>query len=128
MPIHALGFLIPPDDADLSVDQKYRAAVYALNQRPASLSSPCLVCGEGHRFDDCPVLKNIEYLKDHYIKFCSFLKRALTSRLSLTRSLPPFVPTAASPSTAAVNAVATTSPPHGGHAYQRDQDFHWRQA
>jgi hypothetical protein len=42
--IIALGHVIPPADADLLLDQKYRTAISALNQRPASASSPCLVC------------------------------------------------------------------------------------
>jgi hypothetical protein len=37
--INAMGHAIPPSDADLSMDQKYRSAVYALNQRPTSHSS-----------------------------------------------------------------------------------------
>jgi hypothetical protein len=68
--VMALGLLVPTADADLETDQKYRAAVYAFSQRSAGITSPCLVCGGNHRFDDCAVLKNIEYLKDHNIKFC----------------------------------------------------------
>ncbi|KAG7370163.1 reverse transcriptase RNA-dependent DNA polymerase [Nitzschia inconspicua] len=90
--LHALGPVIPPDDADLAVDQKYRAAVYALHKSPSSLASPCMVCGAAHRFDDCPVLQNVDYLRDHYIKFCGFLKRALTSRHTMTHTSPPFLP------------------------------------
>ncbi|KAG7369542.1 reverse transcriptase RNA-dependent DNA polymerase [Nitzschia inconspicua] len=90
--LHALGPVIPPDDADLAVDQKYRAAVYALHKSPSSLTSPCMVCGDDHRFDDCPVLQNVAYLRDHYIKFCGFLKRALTSRHTMTHTSPPFLP------------------------------------
>jgi hypothetical protein len=123
--INALGHLIPPSSADLQLDQKYRSAVYAINQRPATSSAPCLVCGENHRFDSCPVLQNVEYLRDHYIKFCSFLKRDITSRQKMTRSLPPFLPDDSD-----VNAVGTLTPP-GPPAYlnpsDRDQDFHWRQ-
>ncbi|KAG7362013.1 hypothetical protein IV203_025679 [Nitzschia inconspicua] len=90
--LHALGPVIPPDDADLAVNQNYRAAVYALHKSLSSLTSPCMVCGDDHRFDDCPVLQNVAYLRDHYIKFCGFLKRALTSRHTMTHTSPPFLP------------------------------------
>jgi hypothetical protein len=82
--VMALGLLVPPADVDLETDQKYRAAVYALSQRPAGITSSYLVCGGNHRFDDCAVLTNIAYLKDHHIKFCSFLKRVIASRLAMT--------------------------------------------
>ena len=37
---------------------------------------PCLACGKpGHTFDDCPVLKNIDFLRRHFIAFQSFQKR-----------------------------------------------------
>ena len=37
---------------------------------------PCLACGQsGHTFNDCPVLQNTEFLRKHYIRFCSFIKR-----------------------------------------------------
>jgi hypothetical protein len=124
--INALGHVIPPSDADLALDQKYRSAVYAHNQRPASMSSPCLVCGEQHRFDACDVLKNVEYLIDRYIQFCSFLKRAIVSRQRMTKSLPSFITD--DPTDKAVHAVGdspVSSAAH--HAFQRDQDFHWRQ-
>ncbi|KAG7341265.1 GAG-pre-integrase domain containing protein [Nitzschia inconspicua] len=90
--LHALGPVVPPDDADLAVNQKYRAVVYALHKSLSSLASPCMVCGAAHRFDDCPVLQNVDYLRDHYIKFCGFLKRALTSSHTMTHTSPPFLP------------------------------------
>ena len=37
---------------------------------------PCLACNvTGHTFDDCPVLKNIEFLWKHYLAYCHFAKR-----------------------------------------------------
>lgn len=124
--INALGHVIPPPDADLSLDRKYRSAVYAINQRPASNSSPCLVCGEKHRFDACPVLLNIEYLQDHYIKFCSFLKRAIEARQRMTNSLPPSLPVP--PADRDVHALSHSVSSIGAQqAFQRDQNFYWRQ-
>jgi hypothetical protein len=55
--VMALGLLALTADANLETDQKYRAAVYALSKRPAGITSPCLVCGGNHRFDDCSVSK-----------------------------------------------------------------------
>jgi hypothetical protein len=132
----ALGLLVPTADANLETDQKY---LYALSQRPAGITSPCLVCGGNHRFDDCAVSKNNEYLKNHHIKFCSFLKRVFASRLAMTGSLPPYLPDKqdrgssasvhaidAHLSSAGVNAVnVANSAAH--QAFKRDQDFHWRQ-
>jgi hypothetical protein len=47
--INALGHVIPPDGADLHLDQKYRTSVYALNQRTACIAFPCLVCGKNYK-------------------------------------------------------------------------------
>jgi hypothetical protein len=128
--INALGHVIPPADADLLLDQKYRTAVSALNQRPASASSPCLVCGKEHRFDDCPVLKDVDYLKDHYNKFCSFLKRTIASRKRLTQSAPPFLagPSAEHHVPRVVKAISYSEATSADQlAFRRDQDFYWRQ-
>jgi hypothetical protein len=38
------------------------------------------VCGETHRFDACPVLKNTDFLRSHYIRYCQHLKRDASAR------------------------------------------------
>ena len=46
------------------------------NSTTFDTSRPCLACGKpGHTFDDCPVLKNIDFLRRHFIAFQSFQKR-----------------------------------------------------
>lgn len=40
----------------------------------------CIVCGGKHRFDGCEVLKNTDFLKSHYIRYCQQLRREASSR------------------------------------------------
>lgn len=79
-------------DADYNVDDPYSIAVpdglehyNALTDKyinavrtgqPFDTTRPCLACNTaGHTFDDCPVLKNIEFLRKHYLAHCHFNKR-----------------------------------------------------
>ena len=46
---------------------------------------PCLACGKhGHTFKSCPVLNNTEFLKRHYIGFCTLMKRTNRNKESMT--------------------------------------------
>ena len=51
-------------------------AVRRIKDNPQDASIPkCVVCGEPHLFANCPVLNNAAWLRDHHIRFCSFVKR-----------------------------------------------------
>ena len=74
-------------------DEKHRRYFAGINKVGKNLSraitSPCIVCGGEHSFDHCSVLANNAFLRDHYIKFSSFIKRELNDRQTKTGSLPP---------------------------------------
>jgi hypothetical protein len=77
---------------DPSSYARYFATVNKVAGNPQlARCNPCLVCGELHTFDNCPVLKNNDFLKGHYIKFLSFLKRDMEDRRKQTESLPPIL-------------------------------------
>ena len=40
----------------------------------------CIVCDGQHRFDGCDVLKNTDFLRGHYIRYCQQLRRDAASR------------------------------------------------
>jgi hypothetical protein len=73
--------------------EQYYGYFHAINRLAKDTDSikdrPCLVCSGAHLFDDCPVLKNNDFLKDHYIRFSSFLKKELINRQTKTNVLPP---------------------------------------
>jgi len=64
-----------PDTEDasksLTVFDSYRRAVNAIkNDTNAAFGQHCIVCKAQHRFENCPVLNDHEFLKKHYIRFC----------------------------------------------------------
>ena len=69
-------YISVPDGLEHYTDlaDKYINAVRAGQQ--FDITRPCLACNTpGHTFDDCPVLKNIEFLRKHYLAHCHFNKR-----------------------------------------------------
>jgi hypothetical protein len=72
---------------------RYCATVAKVTTHPGlARSLPCLVCGDSHSFDSCPVLQTNDFLKEHYIAFGSFLKRDTGIRQHRTGSVPPLLP------------------------------------
>jgi hypothetical protein len=132
--------LVAPPGADMVLDHRYRAAVFQIAGDTSHWASPCLVCGEQHPFDKCSTLNNVDYLKNHMIKFSNFLKRDTIDRLKLTGTVPP-PPTGHSVNSlesadhhtegADANLHAVSSNTRLDHrteaAYNRDQHFHWGQ-
>ena len=49
--------------------------------QPVDTNAPmqCIICGENHKFDNCSVLKNTDFLKLHYIRFCQQLHHEATA-------------------------------------------------
>jgi hypothetical protein len=87
---------LPFDAAAGYTPEHYYGYFHAINRLARDTDSmkdrTCLVCSGGHPFDDCPVLRNNDFLKDHYIRFSSFLKKELINRQTKTNVLPP-IPT-----------------------------------
>jgi len=72
---------IPSDPQSRSLGHIYAAAVHAIQDRPtAAVQTPCICCNENHRFDECPILANTEYLRGHYIRFCQYIRREAERR------------------------------------------------
>lgn len=67
---------VPDDSTSKHTFHTYCAAVHQLTAEPSYASDPtCIVCGERHKFDKCPILHNTDFLRSHYIRYCQFLKR-----------------------------------------------------
>ena len=80
VPLHAIA--IPDNDFDRELYHIYCASIHQINRQPGIATAPsCIVCGESHRFEDCAILNNVAFLKSHYIRFCSNLKRDEAARL-----------------------------------------------
>lgn len=79
--LHAIR--APDNSQDQATFHQYCASVHRIHTDPnqASVSS-CIVCGDPHRFDACPILKNNDFLRSHYIRYCQHLKRDATARSS----------------------------------------------
>ena len=55
---------------------QYRVAVNSIRRNPELADSPnCIVCGDNHRFAQCPILNNADFLRQHYIRYCQLCNR-----------------------------------------------------
>ena len=72
---------VPNDLESLRLHAIYVAAINAV-QASNDRNAPaiCIVCGGIHRFDNCDVLKNTDFLRGHYIRYCQQLRRDTASR------------------------------------------------
>ena len=114
----------PDNPSDRAIYHRYCASVHRIHADPDSERLACLVCGATHRFDSCPVLANVEFLKSHYIRYCQQLRRDSTARAS-TFPLAPAVPPAppASSTRRPLNLIGTsTTEPFSGHSHDNDSD------
>eukprot|EP00980_Cylindrotheca_fusiformis_P000503 scaffold121_cov92-Cylindrotheca_fusiformis.AAC.1 len=71
-----------PDDRDSkTMFHKYCVSVNQIQTSPKSAeSSRCIVCNGNHRFADCPVLANQDFLRAHYVRYCQQLRRDAAAR------------------------------------------------
>ena len=53
----------------------YCNAVQTIKNDRRKFNGTCIVCDEEHTFADCPTLKDIEFLRGHYIKFCQLVRK-----------------------------------------------------
>ena len=77
---HPLASLqIPADVPACQVLQlrMYQAGIRAVISRPERFTDgmKCAICQKQHKFGDCPILQNIEFLKKHFIAFCLMMNR-----------------------------------------------------
>ena len=71
----------PKSGADAVVFHQYAAAVHQISQDPKVAYSPdCIVCRGKHRFENCPTLNNIDFLRSHYVRLCQMLRRDETAK------------------------------------------------
>ena len=70
------GVKVPDDKEDQDLFDKYVHAIQSMPDRPDStFSGTCVVCGGSHNFDNCAVLRNKDFLRGHYIRFCTMLRK-----------------------------------------------------
>jgi len=120
----------PATSSDRALYHRYCASVYRIHADPDADRLACLVCGATHRFDSCPVLANVDFLKSHYIRYCQQLRRDSAARSTAFPSAPS-VPAAAPPSRRAVNPIyaaadaapLSSHPPYDSDSDSDDQDF-----
>ena len=55
----------------------YQAGIRAIIARPERFTDgmKCAICKKPHRFKDCPILADIEFLKKHFIAFCLMMNK-----------------------------------------------------
>ena len=76
---------VPQDQWD--VYDQYRVAINSIRRDPNLVESPtCIVCDQTHRFADCPVLNNADFLRQHYIRYCQLANRERALRASAAQS------------------------------------------
>ena len=72
---------VPNNPADMASYYAYRACIYNIQHAPTlAIQQQCIVCNNAHTFDQCPVLSNNNFLRQHYIRYCQLLRRDATSR------------------------------------------------
>ena len=77
--VHSLT--VPTDAESRQLHRIYTGAIYQIQASAAAPNtSPCLVCGGNHRFDSCPVLRDTDFLRTHYIRYCQLVQRDARAR------------------------------------------------
>ena len=67
---------VPNDPGTVATYNLFCYAISNAKTDPKSaFAGDCIVCRKQHNFDDCPTLKNHEFLKKHYIQFCQLLRK-----------------------------------------------------
>ena len=74
---------IPDTREALRIHSLYSASIHKVDTSSnVANEQTCIVCNGKHRFDNCEVLKNTDFLKGHYIRYCQSLRREASSRAS----------------------------------------------
>ena len=76
---------VPANDEDAAqLYGHYVAEVCRISSRPNHPDPPnCIVCGDRHRFENCDLLKNTSFLREHYIRVCQLRRRDENLRANL---------------------------------------------
>ena len=55
----------------------YQAGIRAVIARPERFTDgmKCAICKKPHKFADCPILQDINYLRKHFIAYCLMMNR-----------------------------------------------------
>jgi hypothetical protein len=66
---------VPNNANDCFTHSAFTVMVIHVQAQLLDMNAPmqCIICGENHKFDNCAILKNTEFLKLHYISFCQQL-------------------------------------------------------
>ncbi len=68
-------------DGNHELYHMYALCVHRINTSPnTAYQRPCIVCGQEHAFDGCPVLQDSQFLRDHYIRYCQQVRREAGAR------------------------------------------------
>ena len=74
---------VPEDDTDMHLHHSFCFAVQTIKDQPErAFTGDCIVCRQQHTFDNCPILKDIEFLKNHYVRFCQLMRKNQASMMS----------------------------------------------
>jgi hypothetical protein len=95
---------VPADAHDQYTHATFQAMVNHVQTQPLDTNATmqCIICGENHQFNNCAILQNTEFLKSHYIHFCSQLHHEATAQASTFQGSASLLPT---PNTNPVNAI-----------------------
>jgi len=86
---------IPDDQEACRIHALHTASICKLAAEGMNNPKPCIVCNGNHRFDQCEVLNNTNFLRSHCIRFCQQLRREAASRASAFEGDAGSMPTAA---------------------------------
>ena len=81
---------VPDDDISHQWHEHYTACIHQIRSSPSAATLPtCIACGGQHTFSNCTVLQNLPFLRDHYIRWCQYMRREQTARTSTNTPAPP---------------------------------------
>lgn len=82
--INLLEVEIPDDEhaaQNYELFNTYRQAVNAIkSNNDVAYETRCIVCNGQHRFENCEVLNNADFLRQHYIRYCQNVRRDQAAR------------------------------------------------
>ena len=62
----------------------YKAAINSIVQQPSKFTDDmeCAICHKKHTFANCPILKDMEYLRKHFISYCLLMNKTQKQMLA----------------------------------------------
>lgn len=110
---------VPDDPQAHTLHDYYCLAVRAAEVQPERVyTGDCIVCRQAHTFENCPVLRDTEFLRQHYIRFCQFMNRDRSSRSPGSQNRTP----RNSQNTARVNFIDRSATIPSGYDTEVDDD------